>query len=104
MQDARLERLFERFRRHGDVQALGQVFDETAEELLRVAMGFVREPGEADDLLQETFLTAIERARRYEAGKRLVPWLLGILVNRARERRRLARRGLDAARLERAGP
>jgi len=104
MQDARLEQLFERFRRHGDVPALGQVFDETAGELLGVAMGLVREPGEADDLLQETFLTAIERAGRYESGRRLVPWLLGILVHHARERRRLARRALDAARLERGEP
>jgi len=104
MQDARLEQLFERFRRHGDVPALGQVFDETAGELLGVAMGLVREPGEADDLLQETFLTAIERAGRYESGRRLVPWLLGILVHHARERRRLARRGLDATRLERGEP
>ncbi len=104
MQDTRLETLFDRFRRRGDVAALGEVFDATAPELLRVAMALVREPAEADDLLQQTFLTAIERAERYDAERRLVPWLLGILAHHAREQRRVARRPLDTARLERPAP
>jgi RNA polymerase sigma factor (sigma-70 family) len=99
MREQELDRLFERFRGRGDVAALGAIFDATAPELLQVAMSLVREASEADDLLQETFLTAIERARRYDAERRLVPWLLGILVNHARERRRLGRRELDAERL-----
>src|SRR5262245_36784147 len=99
MNDQELDRLFERFRRRGDVLALGAIFDATAPELLHVAMSLVREPGEADDLLQETFLTAIERGERYEAGRRLVPWLLGILVLHAREQRARRRRELDPARL-----
>lgn len=100
MNDQELNRLFERFRRRGDVHALGEIFDASAPELLRVAMSLVREPGEADDLLQETFLTAIERAQRYEPG-RLVAWLLGILVLHARDRRRLRRREPDPTRLAR---
>src|SRR5262245_26365983 len=99
-----LDRLFDRFRRRGDVQALGEVFDETAPELLRVAASLVRDANEADDLLQQTFLTAIERAGRYESSRRLVPWLLGILVHHAREERRRRARPLEAARLERPEP
>jgi RNA polymerase sigma-70 factor (ECF subfamily) len=104
MHEARLEGLFERFRRRGDVAALGEVFDAAAPELLRVAMALGREPADADDLLQQTFLTAIERAERYDAERRLVPWLLGILVHHARDRRRLARRPLDPTRLARPAP
>ena len=99
MRDQELDRLFDRFRRRGDVQALGAVFDATAPELLQVAMSLVHDPGEADDLLQETFLTAIERAQRYDAERRLVPWLLGILAHHAKERRRLRQRPLDPTRL-----
>ena len=88
MRDRTLDRRFERFRRKGDVAALGRVFDRTAPELLRVAMSLVQDPGEADDLLQATYLTAIERAERYDSSRRLVPWLLGILVNHAHEARR----------------
>ncbi len=104
MRDQELDRLFERFRRRGDLPALGAVFDATAPELLRVAMSLVRDPGEADDLVQETFLTAIQRAGRYDAGRRLVPWLLGILVHHAQERRRLRRRELDPTRLATRAP
>src|SRR5688572_32726498 len=100
MQDRELERLFESFRRDGDVAALGAIFDATAPELLHVAMSLVPDVGEADDLLQETFLTAIERAERYDAGRRLVPWLLGLLVHHAKARRRLRQRVPDAARLD----
>src|SRR5262245_30081738 len=99
MRDQELDRLFDRFRRKGDVPALGTVFDATAPELLHVAMSLVRDPGEADDLLQETFLTAIERAARYDAERRLAPWLLGILVHHARELRRLRAREIRPERL-----
>lgn len=93
MRDRKLDRLFERFRREGDADALGEVFDATARELLRVAMSLVHDPVEADDLLQATYLTAIEKAGAYDERRRLVPWLLGILVNHAHEMRR--RRGRD---------
>lgn len=99
MRDQELDRLFDRFRRKGDLQALGAVFDATAPELLRVAMSLVRDPAEADDLLQETFLTAIQRAQRFDAERRLVPWLLGILVHHAKEGRRQRLRPLDPTRL-----
>jgi len=99
MRDRKLDRLFARFRSHGDVQALGQVFDATAPELLRVAASLVRDANEADDLLQQTFLTAIERCERYDGARRLVPWLLGILAHHARESRRREGRALDPVRL-----
>src|SRR5262245_7545317 len=104
MRDQELDRLFDRFRRRGDVPALGAVFDATAPELLHVAMNLVRDPGEADDLLQETFLTAIQRAPRYDAERRLVPWLLGILAHHAKERRRQRARELDPTRLAERAP
>ena len=104
MHDRTLDRLFDRFRRHGDVQALGEVFDGTAPELMRIAASLVRDPNAADDLLQQTFLTEIERSDRYDAARRLVPWLLGILVHGAREERRVRRRELDPAHLARPEP
>jgi RNA polymerase sigma-70 factor (ECF subfamily) len=94
-----MERLFERYRRRGDRRALAKVFDRAAPELLRVAMHVARDPAEAEDLVQATFLTAIERAERFEAGRRLMPWLAGILVNHARDAARRARRTVDGARL-----
>ncbi|MBI1853281.1 MAG: sigma-70 family RNA polymerase sigma factor [Planctomycetes bacterium] len=94
-----LDRLFDRFRRKGDVAALGAVFDRTASELLRVASTFVRDPAEAEDLVQATFLTAIERSDRYDSSRRLTAWLLGILVHHAHELRRKHAREIDPDRV-----
>ena len=81
---SRLERLFERYRRRGDGKALAAVFDRTAPEVLRIAMHFAKSPADAEDLVQQTYLTAIERAASFDAERRLMPWLLGILRNHAR--------------------
>jgi RNA polymerase sigma factor (sigma-70 family) len=100
MRDRSLDSLFDRFRRRGDVAALATIFDRTAPEILRVAMSLVRDASEADDLLQETYLTAIERAPHYDASGRLQAWLVGILVHHAREQRRRRTRAIDPARLD----
>ncbi len=96
------ESLFDRYRRRGDVRALAKVFDRTAPELLRIAMHVARDPIVAEDLLQETFLAAIESAERYSASRPLVPWLAGILTNQARRRKRADARRPDPERLVRA--
>lgn len=101
MRDRTVDRLFERFRARGDVSALGDVFDATADELLRVATSLTRDLPEAEDLLQATFVTAIERARHWDREQRLVPWLCGILVRHAHARRRERLRQVDVERLER---
>ncbi|HIF06156.1 MAG TPA: sigma-70 family RNA polymerase sigma factor [Gemmatimonadetes bacterium] len=88
MRDRKLDRLFVRFRRKGDAAALARVFDATASELLTLAVHLVRDVGEGEDLVQQTFLTAIEKADRYQADRRLMPWLVGILVRHAHNARR----------------
>lgn len=99
MQEHELEGLFERYRSRGDVDALAQVFDCAAPELQALALHLVREPPEAEDLLQETFLGAIERAEHWQRGRRLMPWLVGILVVGARRRARERARTPDPVRL-----
>ncbi|MCC6408107.1 MAG: sigma-70 family RNA polymerase sigma factor [Planctomycetes bacterium] len=101
MRDRTVDRQFERFRTRGDVRALGDVFDATSDELLRVATSLTRDLVEAEDLLQATFVTAIERAKHWDSEQRLVPWLCGILVRHAHARRRERARVLDVERLER---
>ncbi len=98
-----LESLFERYRTRGDVSALAKIFDRTATELLRIAMHLVRDPATAEDLLQETFLAAMENAKRFDRSRPLVPWLVGILGNQARRRRRSDGRRPDPTRLPTRG-
>lgn len=80
--------LFARFRDDDDVGALGQLYDLTAPELLRVAIHLVRDPARAEDLVQQTFVAAIEAAPRFDASRRVRAWLLGILNNQARKLQR----------------
>ncbi|HEX6812345.1 MAG TPA: sigma-70 family RNA polymerase sigma factor [Planctomycetota bacterium] len=94
-----VELAFARFQKTRDAKALAIVFDRTANELLRVARHVATDPAAADDLVQATFLTAIESAASHERGRPVLPWLLGILANHARAARRHARRQPDLQRL-----
>lgn len=88
-----LEPLFARFQSRGDPAALAAVYDRTAAELLRLALHLAGDSARAEDLVQATFLTAIEKADSFRAEQRLLPWLVGILQHHAKEaRRREARR------------
>ena len=87
------ERSFREFRQHRDPARLGEVFDLVADELFAVALHVCPDRAAAEDVVQSTFLTAIERAHRWDAARPLRPWLLGILQREAkREWRRRARR------------
>lgn len=94
-----LESLYRSFREEGDVSALSAVFDRVAPDLLRLARRLVRDRNQAQDLVQETFLTALERPGTYDPERPLRPWLVGILVHRARDERRRTGRPLDSDRL-----
>src|SRR5690606_28867338 len=91
--------LFTRYQQDGDVESLAALFDLTAPEVYRVARYLSRDQDEAEDLLQATFLVVIEQAAGFRQGARVMPWLLGILANKARQR--VERRGLERRFLER---
>lgn len=93
------DRLFAKYRRRRDPRLLARVFDRTAPALWRVARHVGGRPDEADDLVQQTFLIAIEHADAWDAARGLFPWLVGILSNQARLARRAGRRAIDPARL-----
>ncbi|MCP5042756.1 MAG: sigma-70 family RNA polymerase sigma factor, partial [bacterium] len=101
MPETKINTAFERFKTGGHPDALAYVFDQTAGELLRIASHLSRDLHVAEDLVQTTFLVAIERRDLHKAGADVLPWLVGILTNRARERRRQDGRTLDAAQLAR---
>jgi len=82
------DRSFRRFCGTGDPAALGAVFDATATELLRIACHLAGNRADAEDLVQRTFLAAIESRAAYEPKRRALPWLIGILANHARQLRR----------------
>ena len=56
------------------------------DSLYRTARRLTREPADAEDLVQETFLKAFRAADRFEPGTNLRAWLFTILHNTARNR------------------
>jgi RNA polymerase sigma-70 factor (ECF subfamily) len=81
--DAEIDRQFVEYVRTGDPDALGDVFDACAPRLLLLAQRLLGEREEAEDLVQRVFLEVIRSSERFEAGRRVVPWLTTILVRRA---------------------
>lgn len=90
---------FVRFCQTGEPQALGRVFDQLAPELLLVAARLLPGGGDAADLVQQTFVTAMQQRRRFDPARAVTPWLVGILVQHVRRERRRLRRRIDPARL-----
>ena len=94
---------FAEFARTGDPAPLGRVFDALAPDLVVIA-AHLRGASEAEDIVQTTFLRAIMLRERFEIGRSVRPWLLGILGRVAQEARASARRRsrLDAPRTQTA--
>src|SRR5262245_40437457 len=94
------DRLFRAFARSGDPRALGEVYDLVAPELLRIALHTARDAAEAEDVLQSTFVAAIERAERFDPAQRVMPWLVGTPAHESRQAAAGAARRPEPERLE----
>lgn len=65
-------------------QALAELYDRYGGMIYRLAVRMVRDTGIAEDLVQETFLRAWNRAAGFDSERGAVgPWLLAIARNRA---------------------
>jgi RNA polymerase sigma-70 factor (ECF subfamily) len=84
--------------RAGDVEAFALLVDRHHARLARYALHLTGDRGEAEELVQETFVRAFRALGRYEDRERFGAWLLRILVNRCRSARaRDARRAATAS-------
>src|SRR5262245_37546563 len=88
---SRLDRAFARYARTGDPASLARVFDGCAGELYRLGFHLLGDRHAAEDLVQQTFVVAIEQAKSFDRSRRVLPWLCGILTNRALHLRRQSR-------------
>ena len=97
--DDALRARFRRYARVRDPEDLAAVFDGTAPRLLRVALHVAPDAATAEDLVQATFVTAMERAEHFDDARPILPWLTGILEHHARRARSRAARRPDPERL-----
>ena len=91
--------LFAEFLRRGEPARFAELHDLLRDELLRAAERLAPSRSAAEDLVQATFLGALESAGRFERGRKVMPWLVGILQNQARMMRWRAARTPDAQRV-----
>lgn len=88
---------FARYRDHGDLDALGRVFDSVSPKLLALALHLTGNAADAEDVLQATFLVALRKADEFDSRQPLAPWLTGILTGEASNVRRREGRRRTAA-------
>jgi RNA polymerase sigma-70 factor (ECF subfamily) len=74
--------------RQRDPAALKAIVDANARRLYRAARGMGFGPGEAEDLVQEVFVTFLRTLDRFEGRAKISTWLFGILHHKVQERRR----------------
>ena len=68
--------------------------------LYRFSLGLVRNPDLAADLVQDTFVRAIERGSQYRGDGELLSWLRQVLHNLAMDRARRSRREIVVDEIE----
>lgn len=76
----------------GDVTAYGQLVERYEEVAFRISYLITGSPTDAEDAAQAAFLKAFAALGRFRGGAPLAPWLLRIVANEARNRRRHERR------------
>ncbi len=78
--------------RHGDLVAYAELVRRNQTIAFRVAWLLSASAAEAEDAAQEAFIKAYEALPRLREGAPFRPWLLAIVANQARNRRRAAGR------------
>jgi RNA polymerase sigma-70 factor, ECF subfamily len=79
---------------HGDTDAYAQLMRRHQQVAFRTAYVILRSPAEAEEATQDAFLKAYRALDRFERGAAFRPWLLRIVANEARNRRRAIGRRL----------
>jgi RNA polymerase sigma-70 factor (ECF subfamily) len=78
----------------GDRAALDLLMERHAKRVYRIALSYLRDPDEAQDAVQDTFVKAWENAARWDPRSEVAPWLMRIAVNHSIDNyRRGKRRG-----------
>jgi RNA polymerase sigma-70 factor (ECF subfamily) len=65
----------------GDIKAFEAIVERYFARCMRFALGMLRDQGEADDVVQETFVRLYRALPRYEERQRFDSWLFRILGN-----------------------
>jgi RNA polymerase sigma-70 factor (ECF subfamily) len=87
--------------RAGDEDAFMQIVMRYSPLMRRIALGYVRSPAVADEVVQEAWLGVLTGLPRFERRSSLKTWILRILINQARTRAQREARSLPFSALAR---
>jgi RNA polymerase sigma-70 factor (ECF subfamily) len=90
-----------RFRR-GSREALARIYEKYVHLLLSIAMGLLNDPHEAEDVVQDVFVSFAKGASEFELQGSLKAYLATSVVNRVRDRVRRER--IQLRRMNEPGP
>lgn len=85
--------------RQGDPAAFAEVFEAFSDRVFRLAVRLLNDDAEAEEVVQDTFLTVFEKIDGFEGRSKLSTWMYRIAANHALMRlrsRRSAGLSLDA--------
>jgi RNA polymerase sigma-70 factor, ECF subfamily len=87
--------------RAGDEDAFMEIVMRYSPLMRRIALGYVRSPAVADDVVQEAWVGVLTGLGRFEGRSSLKTWILRILINQARTRAAREARSLPFSALAR---
>lgn len=81
----------------GDREALQPLMERHYRRLYRICLSYLRQPDDALDAVQETFVKAFKGAARWDGASEVAPWLTRIAINESidRYRRGVRRRAVE---------
>ena len=82
--------------KQGSTEALSRIYQKYLDDLLTLAAGLLNDPNEAEDVVQDVFVSFVKSAKNFKLRGSLKAYLATSVVNRVRDRIRKRRtRSLD---------
>ena len=81
----------------GDAGALEALMGRHAGRVYRLAYGITRNPADAEEVVQDVFLTVVRKGGGFEGQAALATWMYRVTMNAALNRRRGKRRELEVS-------
>jgi RNA polymerase sigma-70 factor (ECF subfamily) len=87
--------------KQGSTEALSCIYQKYLDDLLTLALGLLNDPNEAEDIVQDVFVSFVKSTKKIKLRGSLKAYLATSVVNRVRDRIRKRRtRSLDQDRLK----
>ena len=86
--------------KQGSTEALSCIYRKYLDDLLTLAVGLLNDPNEAEDIVQDVFVSFVKSARTFKLRGSLKAYLATSVINRVRDRMRKRARSLDPDRLK----